>query len=140
MMNGQEYTKSKATLFTILTIVAVMTIIPTITNVNTDFIKLKAQSTSSGVDATNVYDTKSLDLGNNIRNLVILIPNEGHESQNIGDQSTDQRLVNQPYIPQHVTVPVGTVIMWFNGDVDHDHKISLVGQGSNLNNMIFDSG
>ena len=32
----------------------------------------------------------------------------------------------------------GTVIMWFNGDVDHDHKITLVGQGSNMNNAIFD--
>ena len=59
-------------------------------------------------------------------------------SQNIGDQSTDQRLVNQPY-NLILTVPVGTAIMWFNGDVDHDHKITLVGQGSNLNNMIFDS-
>ena len=30
-----------------------------------------------------------MSLGNNIKNLVILIPNEGHESQNVGDQSYD---------------------------------------------------
>jgi plastocyanin len=138
MMNSPEYTeKSKHTLFTMLAIAAVMASIPVITNVITDTIKVEAQS--PGIDASSIYETKSMDLGNNVKNLVILIPNEGHESQNIGDQSTDQRLVNQPYIPQSVTVPVGTAIMWFNGDVDHDHKITLVGQGSNLNNMIFDS-
>jgi hypothetical protein len=38
-----------------------------------------------------------------------------------------------------VTVPLGTAIMLFNGDVDHDRKIMLGGQGRNLNNMIFDS-
>jgi plastocyanin len=138
MMNSPEYTEnSKRILFIMLAIAAVMATIPVITNVITDTIKVEAQS--PGIDATSVYETKSMDLGNNVKNLVILIPNEGHESQNIGDQSTDQRLVNQPYIPQSVTVPLGTAITWFNGDVDHDHKITLVGQGSNLNNKIFDS-
>lgn len=139
MVNSSEYTeKSKRILFIMLAIAAaVMLTIPVITNVITDTIKVEAQSPS--MDASSVYETKSMDLGNNVKNLVILIPNEGHESQNIGDQSTDQRLVNQPYIPQSVTVPVGTAIMWFNDDVDHDHKITLVEQGSNLNNMIFDS-
>lgn len=116
---------------------AVMTTIPSLMSVLTDAIKVEAQSPN--IDASSVYETKSMELGNNIKNLVILIPNEGHESQNVGDQSTDQRLVNQPFIPQSVTVPEGTAIMWFNGDVDHDHKVTLVGQGSNLNNMIFDS-
>jgi len=138
MLNSPGYTEnSKRILFIMLAIAAIMTSMPVITNVITDTIKVEAQS--SGIDASSIYETKSMDLGNNVKNLVILIPNEGHESQNIDDQSTDQRLVNQPYIPQHVTVPLGTAITWFNGDVDHDHKIMLVGQGSNLNNIIFDS-
>jgi plastocyanin len=138
MMNSPEFTEnSKRILFIMLAIAAIMTTIPMIANVIIDTIKVEAQS--PGIDATSVYETKSMDLGNNVKNLVILIPNEGHESQNIGDQSTDQRLVNQPYIPQHVTVPLGTAITWFNGDVDHDHKITLGEQGSNLNNIIFDS-
>jgi plastocyanin len=120
-----------------LAIAAVIATIPVITNVITDNIKVQAKNPD--MNASNVYETKSMDLGSNVKNLVILIPNEGHESQNIGDQSTDQRLVNQPYILQTVTVPVGTAIMWFNGDVDHDHKITLVKQGSNLNNMIINS-
>jgi hypothetical protein len=95
------------------------------------------EAQNQGIDASNVYETKSMDLGNNIKHLVILIPNEGHESQNIGDQSSNQRLINQPYIPQSVTVPKETTIVWFNGNVDHDHKVTLTGQGSN--NMVFDS-
>ncbi|HZD35549.1 MAG TPA: hypothetical protein VE130_10120 [Nitrososphaeraceae archaeon] len=97
------------------------------------------EAQSSDIDASNLYETKSMSLGNDIKNLVILIPNEAHESQNIGDQSSDQRHINQPYIPQTATVPKGTSIVWFNGDVDHDHKITLTGQGSNSNNTIFDS-
>jgi hypothetical protein len=50
--------------------------------------------------ASDLYETKLLKLSPNIKHLVILIPNEGHESQNAGDVSSDQRLINQPYIPQ----------------------------------------
>jgi plastocyanin len=88
------------------------------------------------INASSVFDTHQMVLGNNFKNLVILIPNEGHESQNIGDESADQRLINQPYIPQSTTVPKGTTVTWFNGDVDHDHKITLTGQN---NNPAFDS-
>jgi plastocyanin len=135
-MKSPEYTeKSNHILFRILILAAVMTTITVGMNVLTDAIKVEAQN--QGIDASNVYETKSMDLGNNIKHLVILIPNEGHESQNIGDQSSNQRLINQPYIPQRVAVPKGTTIVWFNGDVDHDHKVTLTGQGSN--NMVFDS-
>ena len=72
--------------------------------------------------ASDLYETKTLKLSPNIKHLVILIPNEGHESQNPGDVSFDQRLINQPYIPQRATVNPGTMVIWFNGDVDHDHK------------------
>src|SRR5215212_8623216 len=45
--------------------------------------------------ASDLYETKTLKLSPNIKHLVILIPNEGHESQNPGDVSSDQRF-NQP--------------------------------------------
>jgi plastocyanin len=90
-------------------------------------------------NASHLYETKSLNLSPNIKHLVILIPNEGHESQNAGDVSSDQRLINQPYIPQSATVNAGTMVVWFNGDVDHDHKITLT-DGANPENIIFDTG
>jgi hypothetical protein len=89
--------------------------------------------------ASDLYETKSLNLSPNIKHLVILIPNEGHESQNAGDVSSGQRLINQPYIPQSATVNAGTMVVWFNGDVDHDHKITLT-DGANPENIIFDTG
>jgi hypothetical protein len=138
MMYSREYHgKSNHILFRILVLVIFMTTMSVVMNVFTDNIRVQAQN--QGIDASSVYETKSMSLGNDVKNLVILIPNEGHESQNIGDQSSDQRLINQPYIPQSATVPRGTTIVWFNGDVDHDHKITLTGQGSNTNNMVLDS-
>ncbi|MGA7369112.1 MAG: hypothetical protein WBX01_08280 [Nitrososphaeraceae archaeon] len=138
MENSSAYIeKSNHILFRILALAAVMTTIPILISVFADAIKVEAQS--PGIHASKLYETRSMDLGNNIKNVVILIPNEGHESQNIGDQSADQRHINQPYVPQSVTVPKGTNIVWSNGDADHDHKITLTGQDSNLNNMIFDS-
>jgi hypothetical protein len=117
-------------------------------------ISVEAQSTDN--DASNIYQTKSMSLGDNIKNLVILIPNEAHESQNIADSTSDQRHINQPYVPWHVTVPKGTAIMWFNGDVDHERKITLTkedviadsgsgssvssGSGNGSDNLYFDSG
>jgi plastocyanin len=88
--------------------------------------------------ASDLFETKSLKLSPNIKHLVILIPNEGHESQNAGDVSSDQILINQPYLPQSAEVNRGTMVVWFNGDVDHDHKITLT-NGANLENTIFDS-
>ncbi|MGB7663444.1 MAG: hypothetical protein WBL67_11990, partial [Nitrososphaeraceae archaeon] len=77
------------------------------------------------IAGSNVFDTHSMILGDNIKNLVILIPNEAHESTN---QPKDQLpLANQPYLPQNAVVNSGTTVTWFNGDVDHDHTITLSG-------------
>jgi len=137
-VNNPKYVdKSNRFLIGMLVLAAVAMTIFFVMNVLTDAIKVEAQN--QGIDALNVYETKSMSLGNNIKNLVILIPNEGHESQNVGDQSYDQRHINQPYVPQNVIVSKGTAVAWFNGDVDHDHKITLTGQNNNLGSTAFDS-
>lgn len=74
-------------------------------------------------------------LGNDIKHLVILIPNEAHESPTMEE---GQRHINQPYVSQRAIVSPGTMITWFNGDVDHDHKITL--SDANSKQQIFDSG
>jgi plastocyanin len=117
----------------LLVIIAI--ILVTTTSVSPFILETFAQKST----ASDLYDTKSLELSPNIKQLVILIPNEGHESQNPGDISSDQRLINQPYIPQQATVNPGTMVIWFNGDVDHDHKITL-NNDVNSENAIFDSG
>jgi plastocyanin len=97
-----------------------------------------AQNNNSGL-AESIFQDKSLTLPRNLKHLIILIPNEAHESQNPGDLTAEQRLINQPYIPQNLMVNPGTMITWFNGDVDHDRQITLVDK-SDQNNVLYDSG
>ena len=51
-------------------------------------------------NASSMYDTHLMVLGNNVKNLVILIPNEAHEP--VGQQKNQLPLANQPYIPQKI--------------------------------------
>ena len=50
----------------------------------------------------------------------------------------DLRVINQPYIPQHAIVNVGTTVVWFNADVGHRHIITLV--DNNTKNIVYNSG
>lgn len=88
--------------------------------------------------AESMFQSKSLTLPPNIKHLVILLPNEAHESQRTGDLSSDQRLINQIYVPQKAIVSPGTMVTWFNGDADHDHKITLTND-VNPENIISES-
>jgi len=81
------------------------------------------------INASYVFDTHSIVLGNNVKNLVILIPNEAHESTN--QPRNQYPLANQPYLPQNAVVNAGTAVTWFNGDVDHERTITVV-QGNSI--------
>ena len=70
------------------------------------------------INATNLYKTHNMILGNNVKNLVILVPNEAHEPYSL----KEQQLINQAFIPQNVRMNVGTTIVFFNADVGHDHR------------------
>ncbi len=109
---------------TIISIVLIAVIIVSVNNIYNAF----AQSNSSigtlpNFDAQTIYEQKSAVLGNDIKNFVILIPNEGHESTN--QPKNQYPIANQPYIPQTITVNQGTSITWLNGDVDHDHTVKF---------------
>jgi len=84
--------------------------------------------------ASQILKERMLRVGNDISNFLILIPNEGHEPP---DLPKEQRLINQPYVPENIVVNMGTTVLWFNGDVGHKHKITLVDENSNT---VFDSG
>jgi len=83
-------------------------------------------------DAKNIYEDKSFALNKDVKNFVVLIPNEAHESTN---QDEDQYpFLNQAYIPQDLTINKGTSVTWLNGDVDHDHVIKF--QPGNPQNLV----
>jgi plastocyanin len=99
---------------------------------------LNAFAQNNATTAESMFQSKSLTLPPNIKHLVILLPNEAHESQHPGHPSYDQRLINQIYVPEKAIVSPGTLVTWFNGDADHDHKITLTNE-VNPENIIFDS-
>jgi hypothetical protein len=92
-----------------------------------------AQDSKSDNMAYQILDSQTLNLPHSVRNFVILIPNEAHESPLL---PKEQRLINQPYVPQHLFASAKINIAWFSGDVGHTRKITLEDQNSE---KIFDT-
>ncbi len=92
-----------------------------------------AQNSQSQNMASQILDSQTLILPKSVRNFVILIPNEAHESPLL---PKEQRLINQPYVPQHLFAPSEINIAWFSGDVGHTRKVTLEDQNSQ---KIFDT-
>ena len=88
------------------------------------------------INATSVFDTGQMILGDNIKHLVIMIPDEGHHGPGEEDEA---RFIAQPFVPQNAVVTPGTQVVWLSGDVGHDHNIVVRDANSN-NNTIFDTG
>jgi plastocyanin len=89
------------------------------------------QQQKPNIRASDIYQTRTIVLGNDIKNLIIMIPDEGHEQPN--QSPKELRIINQPYTPQNAVVNVGTTVRWFNADVNHPHKISLTPNNTNSN-------
>ena len=51
--------------------------------------------------ATDIFNDKILTVPNTVKNFIVLIPNEAHESPLLPEE---QRLINQPYVPQNLVV------------------------------------
>jgi plastocyanin len=79
--------------------------------------------------AKEVFDTHEFN-ADGAQNLYILIPNEGHHGSGEEDEA---RYLNQPFVPESVTVSPGTNVVWFNGDVGHEHDIAISGSESGSN-------
>ena len=86
-----------------------------------------SQNAVLGNVAKDIFDNKTLTLPSNVKNFVILIPNEAHESPLL---PKEQRLINQPYVPQNLVSGANTQIIWFSGDVGHTRKITLADENS----------
>ena len=87
-----------------------------------------------GGSAQGIIQNKALILGKNVKDVIILIPNEGHESPSLPEE---QRQINQPYVPENIIVNPGTSVVWLNGDVGHEHTITLNDENSE---KVFESG
>ncbi len=139
LLSPSSMTQRTLTLTVLLSLASVLVLITTLEFLDAKFAyaqinNLNNTTSQPNVNATKIYDSKTMVLGNNVKHLVILIPNEAHESPTMEEE---QRHINQPYVPQRAIVGPGTMITWFNGDVDHDHKITL--SDANSKQQIFDS-
>ena len=90
------------------------------------FIASSGQKQESNL-ASDIFNNKTLTVPTNVKNFVILIPNEAHESPAL---IKDQRLINQPYVPQNLVVGPDTKVMWFVGDVGHTRRVNLTDANS----------
>jgi plastocyanin len=95
----------------------------------------KGSQNQPNIQGSNIYQTQTLVLGKNIKTLVILIPNEGHEDP---AQPKGMRVINQPYIPQNAVINVGTTVTWINADAGHRHTIAIL--DNNTKSVVFNTG
>jgi plastocyanin len=74
------------------------------------------------INTQNLFTTKTMTLGNNVKNLVILIPNEGHHGPG---EDKEARFIDQHFVPENAVINTGTTVAWFNGDVGHERKVDV---------------
>jgi plastocyanin len=74
------------------------------------------------INAENIFNTKTMTLGNNVQTLVILIPNEGHHDEG---EDNEARFLAQHFVPENAVINSGTTVLWFNGDVGHERIIDV---------------
>jgi hypothetical protein len=88
--------------------------------------------TQPNIDAKSIYDTGTAILGKNVKNLIILIPDEAHHGNG---EPKENRFIEQSFLPETAIINKGTQVIWFSGDVSHEHEIII-----NNAKSLFDSG
>ena len=86
--------------------------------------------------ATDIFSSEQYTLSDNDKNLVILIPNEGHHGPGEDDEA---RFIAQSFVPETAAINKGTNVIWFNGDVGHEHDI-IVTSNSESVSPIYQTG
>jgi len=76
--------------------------------------------------------TLEIVLGSDIGNLVILVPNEGHHGPG---EDNEARFIAQSFVPETEVINKGTNVMWFNGDVGHEHDIVVTSESGNSSSI-----
>lgn len=86
------------------------------------------------ISAENIFNTKTMTLGNNVKNLVILIPNEGHHA---AGEDNEARFLDQHFVPENAVINIGTTVQWLNGDAGHERTIDVKDASGNT---VFNTG
>ncbi len=97
----------------------------------------QTQQLQPSINAQSIFETKTAVLGNNVKNLIVLIPDEAHHGNG---EAKEARFIEQSFLPQKAIVNKGTNVIWFSGDVSHDHKIILNDKLNSFSPSPYDSG
>ena len=105
-----------------------------------DTVSAQANNSGSGnnqpnINAQSLFNTKTMVLGNNVKNLVILIPDEGHHGPNEVDEA---RFLEQQFVPANAVINAGTTVAWFSGDVGHERTVNV--KDATGNSVLFSTG
>ena len=102
----------------------------------TEIMQPSVANNSASNAATDIFSSKQYTLSDNGKNLVILIPNEGHHGPGEDDEA---RFIAQSFVPETAAISKGTNVIWFNGDVGHEHDI-IVTSDSDSVSPIYQTG
>ena len=97
----------------------------------------QTQQLQPNIDAKSIFETKTAVLGSNVKNLMVMIPDEAHHGNG---EAKEARFIEQSFLPQKAIVNKGTNVIWFSGDVSHEHKIILNGKLNSFSPSPYDSG
>lgn len=117
---GYILTSLPCSVFVVIVYTLVMSTSTTFNPMNTVF--AQAANNQPNINATTVFDTGQMIFPENVKHLVILIPDEGHHGPGEEDES---RFIAQPFVPQNAIVGPETRVARFNVDVGHEHNIVL---------------
>ncbi len=101
---------------------------------NDVFAQTNSSEAQPNISAESIFNTKTMTLGDNIQNLVILIPNEGHHA---AGEDNEARFLDQHFVPENAVVNPGTTVQWFSGDVGHKRTIDVKDTSGNT---VFNTG
>jgi plastocyanin len=94
-----------------------------------------AGNSQPNINAQSLFTTQTMVLGNNVKNLVILIPDEGHHGPGEADEA---RFLEQQFVPANAVVNPGTTVAWFSGDVGHERTVNV--KDATGSSVLFSSG
>ena len=93
-------------------------------------------NTNTSNSANDIFSSKEYSPSSGVKNLVVLIPNEGHHGPGEEDEA---RFIDQSFVPETAVINRGTNVIWFNGDVGHEHDI-VVTSDTVSTNPIYQTG
>jgi plastocyanin len=101
-----------------------------------EFMQPSMANDSTSNAATDIFSSKQYTLSYDNILSMILIPNEGHHGPGEDDEA---RFIAQSFVPETAAINKGTNVIWFNGDVGHEHDI-IVTSNSDSVSPIYQTG